>query len=78
MVSHNKFKVEFPARCVDRFAATLKALWILLEVVEQLLQFRVTREKWPVSDQLICNLHQVRKSIYVTVSYEAVHLKSDV
>ena len=49
--------------------------------MEQLLQLQlgVTREKWLVSDQLICNLHQVRISIYVGVSYEAVHtLKSDV
>ena len=54
---------------------------ILLEDVEQLLQLllRVTKEKWLVSDQLICNLHQIRISIYVGVNYEAVHtLKSDV
>ena len=47
----------------------------LLEDVEQLLQLGVTREKWLVSDQLICNLHQVRISIYVGVSYEAVHIE---
>ena len=49
--------------------------------MEQLLQLQlgVTREKWLVSDQLIYNLHQVRISIYVSASYEAVHtLKSDV
>ena len=58
----------------------LKALRILLEDVEQLLQLQlgITREKWLVSDQLICNLHQVRISIYVGVSYEVHTLKSDV
>jgi hypothetical protein len=41
----------------------------LLEDVEQLLQLGVTREKWLVSDQLSCNLYQVR--ICVCVNSEA-------
>jgi hypothetical protein len=47
------------------------ALATLLEDVEQLLQLGVTREKWLVSDQLSCNLHQVRISRCVGVNSEA-------
>jgi hypothetical protein len=48
------------------------------EIKQQLVQLRVTREKWLVNDQLICNLRQVRIFICVGMSYEAVHWKSDV